>query len=79
MIQRQSHNCITRLSNEEGRIFTKQEDIVEELVAYNNNILKEYGTGRMKEIESILQHIQKLVSNEQNESLMQPITLEEAT
>ena len=31
----------------------------------------------MEEMESIIQHIPKLVSNEKNESLMQPITPEE--
>jgi hypothetical protein len=55
----------------------KHEDIEQELLTYYMHLLSEPPIDRTQAIESIIKHIPKEVTKEQNEALMHPITQEE--
>jgi hypothetical protein len=77
MLQRRHTNRITHLVSDQGLEIQKHADIEKELLSYYKNLLTEPPIDRTRAIDSILKHIPKEVTNEQNEVLMHPITQEE--
>lgn len=62
---------------EEGNTPEKQEDIEQELVNFCKDLLTEPNPNWQKDIDKVTKHIPKLINDEQNNTLMQPITIQE--
>jgi exonuclease III len=77
MVQRRQSNRITHLISEQGTKIQQHADVEKELLTYYQSLLTEPPTDRSQAITSILKHIPKEVTKEQNETLMRPITQEE--
>ena len=65
------------LISDQGMEIQKHKDIEQELISYYKQLLSEPPMDRTQAIESIIKHIPKEVTKEQNEALMCPITQEE--
>jgi hypothetical protein len=65
------------LISDQGMEIQKHKDIEQELILYYKQLLSEPPIDRTQAIESIIKHIPKEVTKEQNEALMPPITQEE--
>jgi hypothetical protein len=77
MLQRCHTNRITQIVLYQGLDIQKHTDIEKELLSYYKNLLSEPPIIRTQAIDSILKHIPKEVTKEQNEALMHPTTQEE--
>jgi hypothetical protein len=77
IIQRRQHNHITTIKPTQGNLVTKHEEIEQELVSYFSNLLTKTQHDFGKAISKITHHTPKLVSLEQNKTLLRPITLTE--
>jgi hypothetical protein len=77
MIHRRFINHITKLEDAQGNIILNHEEIEIELVNYYKELLSEPPIDRTPTINHITQHIPSLITPEQNQALMRPITQEE--
>ena len=77
MIYRRHHNHISYISDAQGNFITQREDIEWELITFYGSILSEPLGNKDLPFQKIVDDIPKLVVEEQNENLMQPISLEE--
>eukprot|EP00253_Pinus_taeda_P032141 PITA_32141 len=72
-----THNRISTMKDEEGKIQNTHKDIEAMLVQHFRNITREKFPNRDPSIRSMIRHIPKLVSREDNFNLNRPITEEE--
>jgi hypothetical protein len=77
MIHRCFINRITKLEDAQGNTILNHDEIASELVNYYKNLLSEPDIDRTPAINHITQHIPSLITPEQNQALMRPITQEE--
>jgi hypothetical protein len=77
MVHHRYINKITQLEDAQGNPIREHNRIVEELTNYYKDLLTETIDDRMPTIDKITRHIPSLVTLEQNEALMRPITQEE--
>jgi hypothetical protein len=73
----EAHQSITHLVMEQGQMLQKHEDLEQELVSYYQDLLSEPPGDRSPAIEKITQHIPDIITQEHNEALLRPITIEE--
>ena len=69
------HNNIAFLNNNQGDRLEVHEDIENKLREYFQNILREPEGNRNQAIQSITQHIPKIITGDHNFMLLQPVTL----
>jgi hypothetical protein len=74
MIHRCYINRITKLENSQGNTLLDHADIEEDLVTYYKELLSEPPVDRMLAIRKVTQHIPALITLEQNNALMRPIS-----
>jgi hypothetical protein len=77
MIHRCFINHITKLEDAHGKHILNHDEISSELVNYYKNILSETDIDKTLTINHITQHIPALITPEQNQALMRPISKEE--
>ena len=77
MVQRRNNNKIFKLHNNQGEALHTKQQIQEELIHYFQELLMETAASRHVAIEQITQNIPRLVSEDQNDALLHPITQEE--
>ena len=70
-------NNIAFLKNSQEDHLEVHEDIENELREYFQNILREPEGNRHQAIQSIMQHIQKIITDDYNVMLLNPVTLHE--
>ena len=76
-IQRRQSNKITHLITEEGETLHCHADLENHLVDYFQDLLTEPIPDRSEAINQITRHVPTLVTQEQNEALLRPFTIEE--
>jgi hypothetical protein len=76
MIQHRHINRISHLVTKQGQMLQTHEDLEQELVSYYQDLLSEPPGDRSPAIEKITQHIPVNITQEQNEALLRPITIE---
>lgn len=76
-IQRRMHNNIAFINNQQGENLEKHEDIAQEFQEHFQNTLKEPPGSRIQAIQNIVQHIPKIINEDHNNRLLQPISLQE--
>lgn len=76
-IQRRMHNKITFVNNQQGERIEAHEDMEKEFTGYFKDILKEPDGNRDEAIRAITQHIPKIINEDHNNQLLQPISLKE--
>jgi len=74
MIQRFFINHIKNLENAQGNTLLSHQDIMQELTTYYKDLLSEPLGDRTKAIGRVTVNIPKLITREQNEALMTPIS-----
>jgi hypothetical protein len=77
MVHRRYINMITQLEDAQGNPIREHNQIAQELTNYYKDLLTETNDDREATIKKITRHIPSLVTQEQNEALMRPITQEE--
>jgi hypothetical protein len=77
MTHRRYINHITQLEDDQGTPIRDQDQIVEELNAFYQDLLTETNTNREEAIQKVTRHIPKLINSEQNIALIRPITQSE--
>jgi len=77
MLQRRQQNKITRINSQQGEKLQTKEEIEQELTHYYKDLLTEPRMDRSEATSKILQHIPTIISQDQNISLTQSITLQE--
>eukprot|EP00253_Pinus_taeda_P029015 PITA_29015 len=77
MVQHRQRNMLLSIKNEAGERVIEQEGIEKVLVDYHKDILTEHQNDRAAATEKICKEIPKLVTEEQNKTLMQAVTIEE--
>jgi len=76
-IQRRTNNTIAHLQNPQGERMEKHEDIERELTKHFKIVHEEPPTDRQPAINEILQHIPRIITEEHNQLLLQPVTMME--
>ena len=71
------HNHIAFMNSDTGTRLETHEDIDKELRGYFKNLLQEPDGNREHAIFSITQHIPKIITEDHNAMLLQPVTLQE--
>jgi len=71
------HNNITLLQNRQGEHLEKHEDIEQELLTHFRRVHRETETDWLRTIEKIIKIIPKIVTEEHNQILLRPISLQE--
>lgn len=71
------HNHITLLQNRQGEHLEKHEDIEQELLTHFRRVHQETETDQLPAIEKIINIIPKIVTEEHNQILLRPISLQE--
>jgi ATP phosphoribosyltransferase len=74
---RRSHNKILKIKDQDGIKRESNKEIETTLVNHFHQIAQEPNQDRTKAIQRIIQHIPRLVTEEQNNNLNKPITEEE--
>jgi hypothetical protein len=74
MIHRRFINCITKLENAQGTTLLTHQDITKELTDYYQDLLSEPQEDRAEAIGKVTTNILTLITQEQNEALMTPIS-----
>jgi hypothetical protein len=77
MVHKRYINKITQLEDNQGNPILDHASIEAELINYYKYLLMEPIRDRMSTIRKITRHIPSLITKEQNETLMRPITQEE--
>jgi hypothetical protein len=77
VMQRRHSNRITHLTSDTGEHLHAHEDIATTLTNYYRDLLTEPSLNRSEAIAKITQHVPSLVTQEQNATLLRPITIEE--
>jgi len=76
-VQRRMYNLISHFQNDQGERIEMHEGIEEGFLRYFKKVHQEPNTDRLPAIEKILQKIPKLITEEHNLLLLQPIQLHE--
>jgi hypothetical protein len=76
MIHRLSINRIMKLEDSQGNTLLNHQEIMHELTDLYKDLLFEPQVDRTSEIERVVQKIPTIITQEQNEALMTPITQE---
>eukprot|EP00253_Pinus_taeda_P024539 PITA_24539 len=76
-IQRRMHNKIIFVDNQQGERVEAHEDMEKEFAGYFKDILKEPNGNRDEAIWDITQHIPKIINEDHNTQLLQPVSLKE--
>jgi hypothetical protein len=76
-IARRSHNKILNIKDQDGIERESHQEIENKLLNHFQGIAQEPNQDRSEAIQRIIQHIPKLVTEDQNFSLSKPITKEE--
>lgn len=76
-VQRRMHNQISQLTNAQGEIIETQADMEQEFLQYFKTMSQEPNINRTGEIETIVNNIPRLITEEHNTLLLKPINLEE--
>ena len=71
------HNKITSLITNNRSIIEKNEDIKQELVSFYHNLLTKSTPNRVEAIHLVTEHIPRIITEDQNNTLMRHITLQE--
>lgn len=71
------HNNITFINNNQGEKLETHEDMEKELRDYFQEALKEQTRSRTVAIQEVTRHIPKLITEEHNKNLLQPVTKQE--
>jgi hypothetical protein len=74
MIHRRFINRITKLENAQGNTLLSHQDITQELTGYYKDLLSEPPEDRAEAIRRVTTNILTLITQEQNEALMTPIS-----
>lgn len=77
IIQRRMHNNIAFINNKQGEKLEKHEEIEKEFQAYFQEILRERTESRDQAIQKITQLIPKIITEDHNNQLLQPISMKE--
>lgn len=76
-VQHRMNNFIAHIQNEQGERIETHEGIEEDFLRYFKKAHQEPSIDRLPAIEKILQNIPKLITEEQNLLLLQPIQMQE--
>eukprot|EP00253_Pinus_taeda_P015416 PITA_15416 len=76
-IQRRMHNNIAFIKNSQGEKLEKHEDMEKELRDHFQEALKEQTRSRIAAIREVTRHIPKLITEEHNQNLLQPVSKQE--
>ena len=71
------HNSITLLQNRQGEHLEKHEDIELELLTHFRRVHQETEIDQLLAIENIIKIIPKIITEEHNQILLKPISLQE--
>lgn len=71
------HNSITFINNQQGERLEVHEDIVQEFQEYFQDTLREPAGSINQAIQNIVQHIPKIINEDHNSRLLQPISMQE--
>lgn len=69
------HNNIAFINNQQGERLEVHEDMAHEFQDYFQDILKEPPGCRNTAIQTIMQHIPKIINEDHNNRLLQPISM----
>jgi len=71
------HNNIVFINNQHGECLERHEEVVKEFQDYFQDILREPLGCRNQAIQTIAQHIPKIINHDHNKRLLQPIIMQE--
>eukprot|EP00253_Pinus_taeda_P006105 PITA_06105 len=76
-IQRRMHNKITFVENQQGERVEDHEGMEKEFTGYFRDILQEPNGNRDEAIREITQHVPKIINDDHNTQLLQPVSTKE--
>lgn len=71
------HNNIAFINNQQGERLEVHEEVAQEFRDYFQDILREPPGSRNQAIQSIVQHIPKIINEDNNNRLLKPISMQE--